>query len=176
MSVQVDNSSLYEAVRQGREAEEALIEQNLPLTYLNVRSFLANHPEYTYLQEDLISVAQLGLIESVRKMSGNVTNVLGYLNTSIQRAVRRAAIKETGWMDVLSPDANLEYILWDEPSANELYAELIACCRDDLDVRIIDLRVQGETFAAISTLLGVKNHTVVSRINTIRETYKWRMK
>lgn len=59
----------------------------------------------------------------------------------------------------------------DEPTVLD---DILASCKDDLDVAIVERRVAGEIQQTIADDLGISRTQLINRLKAIGERYKWR--
>lgn len=179
------NNEIYERLVQGDEAaRDEMIQGNMALVIVRVEAYMRECPQFAFLRDDLISVGLVGLCEAVEAMHkrGRVKNPnpTGYIYTAIDNhlieltdeestivvphiAQKRARQEEkpierprsVGTKATESCFARLSAA--DVTAGHDLEDEIRACCHDDVDLKIVEMRKAGCTDAKIAELLGMKN-------------------
>ena len=169
-----ENERLYPAVAGGDEdAINRMIEINMPFVLSRAESYLAAHPDYSHLRDDLVAEGFYRLTWAVRKMAqkGPVTdsNVTGYISFWITKAMGTVAEQEnrtTGpsesarrrsdvelphqvpMPDPLIPGRSDKSV--DPMALTDLRDLIHSCCETDADRMIITLAEQGHTDTEIA--------------------------
>ena len=188
------NDEVYKRLVKGdKKARDEMIEGNVALVVYRVEAYLRSAPQMTYYRDDMISAGLLGLCGAVDRMrkKGPVKNPkpTGCIAKAIDRHVSHA-VDESNTIVVpnrvqqlaraegepitpprIVPDKALiglsESSSRDRKETLELTEDVLACCRNDVERRVVSMRVDGHTDAEIEKAL---NLTHVSRLR--REIFK----
>jgi DNA-directed RNA polymerase specialized sigma subunit len=192
------NAELYPRVAgDDKQAINQMILANVPLATLRVNRFLGKHEHRTYLYDDLICAAYLGLTKGVNGLVGNWTeqaNIPAYLSVAIDREIfalvkmeypiwvppkkyremdseeRKKYPKKKVELPNIGRhmlDKDAEIDPRDQADANVIAHDI---CHDDIDKRILDL---SETMSEreIAKECGITRYKVRTRKAAIQGRY-----
>lgn len=193
-----ENDELYKRLIAGeKDAKDQMIQGNMALVIVRVKSLLRNTPQMMYFRDDLISAGLVGLCKAVDKMQKSCTtkkiNPTGYIYTSIDnhlieaideestivvphRTQKRARqndtiIEKPKFVD--RKEADLQFAKLhsaDRIAEYDCQEEINACCLDELDSKIIEMKITGRhTNAQIARELKVSSSTITVRLKKIRQ-------
>jgi len=196
------NNEVYERLVKGDEtARDEMIHGNLAVVVFRVDAHLRRAPQFKYYRKDMISAGLLALCEAIDTMQrkGQVENAnpTGYICTSIEQAIGKLTDEDsTIVVPQRSQDkarqegkkiehprtigGNAAVALASRLHASdplalvELEEEIRACCRDETDMKIVELRAGGDNDNEIAKALGLGRSTVATRRKDIYERLKER--
>ncbi len=185
------NNQVYDRLVNGDEsARDEMIQGNMALVVVRVEAYLRQSPQYAFLRDDLISAGLVGLCEAVDAMQkrGRVksANPTGYIYTAIDnhltetvdeestivvphRTQKRAREEDNPIVCPRAVGAKATESCFsrlstaDVSAGHELKDEIMACCRDDVDVKIVEMRIAGHTDSEIAEAVGLSGHQTISR-------------
>ncbi len=180
------NCELYPLVVAGDEkAREEMILANMALVTRKVMAYLHHFPHCTSLKDDLLSQGYVGLTEAVNAMVGREVpepNPTGFMASYIYHAIGEIVDYESGIrvpqrtllrkkkqgrpVSVPSKEASIcsEYVFErdaqrDPRSLTDLKDEILGCCENDIEKKIVGLRADGRSDADIAAILGIPKTT-----------------
>lgn len=194
------NKEVYARLVAGDEAAgDEMIQGNMPLVLLRVDAHLWRSPQLSHLREDMIGAGLLALCEAVdtMKRADAISNTTGYLYTAIDKAIGKLTDEES---TIVVPQRTQEVARKDEKELHrprtiggnaalalssrlhasdplavmELEEEILACCQDELDQRIVTMRTEGHTDAEIAAAVGLTERAVNLRRQKLHERFKER--
>lgn len=185
------NNALYERLVQGDQAaRDEMIQGNMALVIVRVEAFLRECPHFTFFRDDLVSAGLVGLCEAVDMMQkkGRVKkpNPTGYIYTAIDNHLAKVADEEStivvphetqklarqqgkpitppravGLKATESCFSRLSTV--DIAAGHELEDEIRACCRDEIDVKIVEMKSAGHTDSEIAKAVGMSSHSTITK-------------
>lgn len=194
------NEEVYQRLLAGDEkARDEMILGNAALVVLRVDHYLRRNPRMGHIREDMISAGAAGLCAAVDRMQKGVqakkVNPTGYIYTAIDQRIDKLVDEES---TIVVPHASQEAARKkDKPIAPprtiggdaaetlcakrfaadrfagpELEEEIKACCQDEKDVRIVEMRTAGYNDREIGEALGVAENTVTVRRGALYKRLK----
>jgi DNA-directed RNA polymerase specialized sigma subunit len=179
------NDAVYQRLMAGdKSARDEMIEGNVALVVYRVDAYLRMAPQMSYYRDDMIASGLLGLCDAVDGMSkkGVIRKPTGYISIAIDRYVSHAAdeanaivvpfqaqaaarqegtpmcLPRTVSDSALTNYNDLSTIECEEVLA--LTEEVLACCQDDVERRIVSMRVDGYTDEEIGQALAIQRRHV----------------
>lgn len=164
------NDVLYKRLVSGdKAARDEMIEGNVALAVYRVDAYLRSAPQMAYYRDDMIAVGLLGLCETVDSMSrkGSISKPTACISEAIDRQISNAVDKANTIVvpdrtqrqarangspispPKVGPDTAL--INYNDLSGIEsedvlaLTEEVLVCCRDDVERKIVLMRLDGHT-------------------------------
>ncbi len=185
------NEELYHRLIKGDEAvRDEMILGNAALVVLRVDHYLRRNPRMSHMREDMISAGVHGLCAAVDRMQqGGRTkkiNPTGYLYTAIDQRIDKLVDEES---TIVVPHCSQEVARKNEQpitpprtvggdaaeilcakrfaadlfSGPELEEEIMACCLDQTDHRIVQMRIEGYNDREIAAKVSKSNTVVFER-------------
>jgi DNA-directed RNA polymerase specialized sigma subunit len=161
-----ENESLFRRIIAGKKAARRLVEGNMAYVVSKVENFLDEFPDYRYLKDDLISegflvVARISrVIEQQGEVSEDCFNPQGLLSVSLRNQFLTTIDLER---NVPLTEAVANTLVRDDTAAQDLMLDILSCCEDGREEKIIRLRCEGLTDKQIGPEVGLtKMH--VSRL------------
>ncbi|MHC4297929.1 MAG: sigma-70 RNA polymerase sigma factor region 4 domain-containing protein [Planctomycetota bacterium] len=169
---------LTEKLDQARQAAQRLVEGNVGYVIARVDWFLDDHPEHTYLRDDLVSEGFLTLTRLATKLiekekvSPDVFNPGGMMSICLRNSFINLVKKErTREVDIgVATDRDLSYE--DTFGVSDLMADLLSMCNTMEEREIIKLRAQGFNDTEIGAKLGRSQQSVNRIRNELHQRYQ----
>jgi hypothetical protein len=167
---------IAEGARTREEAHKRFVEGNMAYVVFKANAWLEVHPAFEYLRDDLIGEGFLVLTRIANRVAKigireENFNVQGMISTSLQRAFTRLAHRE-GPMIPLSPSIERDHI-YETPEATDVMSDILSCCDNEREERIVTLRSQGLTDDQIAPMVGYRQGaTVWSVRKQIQQRYE----
>ncbi len=172
-STREENDRLYKLMLAGdQHAADDLITGNLALAIFKVGVFLKRCPQYSHLQDDLISQGFLGVVKAVNGLLKNKPkqkqkqkiNPTGYIAWSIHNHIIN--FLRTNGCTVSSP-SDVEILIEDD-SYEDLYTLIFTYCKTPLEHQILDLRLLGYKLNDIANITSQSPATTKRRWKKLR--------
>lgn len=191
-----ERTALYHRLVAGdQDARQEMIEGSIALAIFQTEAFLRSNPQYLYYRDDLLSAALNGLCEAVDTMQTrkNVKEAKAgsYILRTIDHHLSRAS-QEAGTIVVFqraqdraratgNPLVMPRYVSTsaaigvadphsdDQKRHDELDEEIRACCRDDIDRKIVLFRLDGQSDIQIAKALHISQPQVSRRKKAIEQ-------
>ena len=148
------------------------IKENMPFVTKKVEAFVTKFPQYTYLQDDLLSEGFLALTKAAHELAkgkqGPNLNPSGLIYVCVRNALIDLVKRERHVPLTKDIEASL---LVDPISEIELKVDLQALCKDEKDRRIIEMREQGHTDEEIGAELGISRSQAGRRRQSLHARY-----
>ena len=179
-STREENDRLYKLMIAGdQHAADDLITGNLALAIFKVGVVLKQYPQYSYLQDDLISEGFLGVTKAVNgllqnkpKQKQNI-NPTGYIAWSIHNHIINF-LRANNCPVSLIP-VGIE-ILIEDSSYEDLYALIFTYCNTPLEHQILDLRLLGHKLDDIARIIGKSPATTKRRWKKLQTRIEKKLK
>lgn len=161
-----ENTNLLAQIATGERAHERFIEGNMAYVIFKVGKWLDEHPEYEYLKDDLISEGFLVLAKIAKRVAivgdlGDDSNAQGLITMSLGRAFDRLASHERH--AILTPEI-VNHHTYEMPITTDILSDILSCCKDQRERRIVILRSRGLTDEQIAPVLGFADKSGVWKI------------
>ncbi len=198
---QEQNDAVYRRLVAGdANARDEMIEGNMALAAFRVEEYLRNAPQMAYYRDDLIGAATYGLCEAVDSMrkKGPIRNPkpTGYLTRAIDWRITRL-VDESNLIVVpqtTQDRARAEGVVIKPPrlvpeaaalgvpdssgandvAATELQEEILACCQDEADRKIVEMRAMNYTQKEIACEVGITQKSISCRLRAIQRRFQER--
>ena len=156
-----ENKELFQRILDGDEAaKERFIEGNMGYVVVVVSDFVKNNEKIKYLQDDLISEGYLTLIK-ISQTKNPVHNLQGFICACLRNTCVEMVMKDKP-CERLKKNATYK-----EDGIKDMRQDILNCCEDNLDLRIIHLRHQGHNDLEIADICGVSQQYINKRRNDI---------
>lgn len=161
-----ENTELLAQIATGERAHERFIEGNMAYVIFKVGKWLDEHPEYEYLKDDLISEGFLVLAKIAKRVAimgdiGDDSNAQGLITISLGRAFDRMSGYERHIP--LTPEIENHHT-YETLNSSDVLSDILTCCEDSRERRIVILRSRGLHDEQIAPLLGFSHKNAVWRI------------
>jgi hypothetical protein len=179
---EAENDRLYPLLA-SPDAREAMVVNNIRLLQSMVTHFVRRHPQFVYLEEDLVTEGITQLVQVVKTLATISCDCpTAYIITSIRNClylmVRNAEIIRVPRQNRTVPprairnhyllDRIIDTGLWDETRLAALEEEI---CDTPMDHRLITLRRAGYTYAEIADQILSKRSIVHRNIRRLRDVF-----
>ncbi len=176
-----ENTALYHKIREGDvAAQEQMVVGNIPLVLVRVSGFLVERPQFEHLRDDLQSECYLALVRVVQTFAAGdeVDNVVGYIYTAMAHAmvnfanrgeavshspgaIKKAIETKNHITHPQKADIDIGLLEATDTTRAALMLNVIeACCIDDTERRVIELREMGFTDQEVEEETGIPRRTV----------------
>lgn len=165
----------------GDVTDEAFLEVASRAVHMAKSNYLAEFPNLSHLAEDLEAIGLMAATEVLRKRDlTTIDNLDAYLYTSAIHAMGDGVAKEDAIAGQTKVDGlNREFVeitreAPDYTGEVDLLDEIYACCHDQTDRRIVDLRAVGNTDEEVAAELGLSRNWITIRRLRIEERFNAR--
>jgi DNA-directed RNA polymerase specialized sigma subunit len=156
-----------------------MIEGNIPLAFLKLKTFVELFPGFKYMWDDMVSEGMLALTEAVHALAGKSipeddgdieNNPQGYIGIVVVRKVGRMLESQTEKLprDYISP---LDKII-DPRDLIETQDFILRACETKLDRVIIDMRARGCKQQEIADRLELSRQSIQVHLAEIIARYE----
>lgn len=160
-----ENTELLAQIATGERAHERFIEGNMAYVIFKAGKWLDENPEYEYLKDDLIGEGFLVLAKIAKRVAimgdiGDDSNAQGLITMSLGRAFDRMAGHERHIL--LTPEIENHHT-YETSDLPDVLSDILTCCEDSRERRVVILRSRGLTDEQIVPILGFPHKTAVWR-------------
>ena len=150
-----ENSALFDSIITGNKAAQRLVEGNMGYVVTKVECFLDEHPDFRYFKDDLISEGFLVLTRiswTLKEVSEDEFAPQALISVSLRNAFLDMIAKER---EVPLTDAIADCLKYDTTPTTDMKLDILTCCQNRIEERIVQLRCEGLMDCRIALSLGM---------------------
>lgn len=154
-SCQEENRGLFDSIIRGNKAAQRLVEGNMAYVVNKVIRFLDEHPGFGYLKDDLVSegfFVLTRLANTLKEVGEDGFSPQALISVSLRNAFLDMIGKER---EVPLTDVIVDNLKYDTTPTTDMRLDILACCLNGTEERIVQLRCEGLTDHRIALLLGM---------------------
>lgn len=154
-SCREENRALFDRIIAGNKAAQRLVEGNMGYVVAKVECFIDEYSNYGYLKDDLISEGFLVLAriaDTLKEVNEDEFAPQALMSKSLHNAFVQMVLKEQG---TTLTDAIADTHTHDPTPITDMKNDILACCLNVTEERIVQLRCEGLMDNRIAILVGI---------------------